>query len=167
MRLPSLSKGLLSLGLLSGLLAGASSCSSDYGLFDVHVEFVSNKAEDRDLVELCKLTVTDDSGRTLLKNYVIDPILDTGGELISGCMGGGKTKRVVGDVSYSTSRTSGTLKFSVYAIGTAPDGTQNQVLKQGCQSSPIKVFQTSKDEQVVSIQLDDPNDNCPAFKPES
>jgi hypothetical protein len=159
MRLPSLSKGLLSLGLLSGLLAGASSCSSDYGLFDIHVEFVSNKAEDRDLVELCKLTVTDDSGRTLLKNYVIDPILDTGGELISGCMGG-KTKRVVGDVSYSTSRASGKLNFVVYAVS-----AQDEVLKQGCANGQtIKVFQTAKDEQNVPIQLDNPNDNCPKYK---
>jgi hypothetical protein len=164
MRLPSLSKGLLSLGLLSGLLAGASSCSSDYGLFDVHVEFVSNKAEDRDLVELCKLTVTDDSGRTLLKNYVIDPILDTGGELISGCMGGGKTKRVVGDVSYSTSRTSGSLNFVVYAVN-----AQDEVLKLGCANrQTIKVFQTAKDEQNVPIQLDNPdaakNADCPKYK---
>ncbi len=159
MRLPRVSKGLLSLGLLSGLLAGGASCSSDYGLFDVHVEFVSNKAEDRDLVELCKLTVTDDSGRTLLKNYVIDPILDSGGELISGCMGG-KTKRVVGDVSYSTSRSSGQLNFAVYAVN-----AQDDVLKQGCApNQAIKVFQSAKDEQVVSIQLDNPNDNCPQYK---
>jgi len=160
MRLQSLSTGLVSLGLAAGFLAGASGCSSDYGLFDVHVEFVSNVAADRDLVDACWLTVTNESGAKLLR-YDIAPVPDVDQSVKSGCgvLDGGRTPRVVGDISYSTSRTSGKLKFTVHALD-----SKQKVLKNGCADGSIKVFHGTGDEQRVSVNLNDPSDACPNFE---
>jgi hypothetical protein len=151
MRLPRFSKRLLSLGLLSGFLAGAGGCSSEYGLFDIHVFFANGlDANDRQDVEFCKLTVTDPSGKALLKNYIIEAIVTVDGTVTSGCAGG-RTPQVVGDVSYSTSRTSGTLSFTVNAVN-AGDTT----LYSGSASKAIKVFNGPSDEQKVDVQLAKP-----------
>jgi hypothetical protein len=155
MRLPSLSNGLLSLGLLSGLLTGASSCSSDYGLFDVHVEFVSNIQADRDPVEMCWLRILDESNKELLK-YQIAATVNTSQEVVSGCgkAPNGSTKKVVGDISYSTSRSSGTLKFIVSA-----EDANRKPVKNGCTYQTIKVFHSPADEQSVKVDLDGPSDD--------
>jgi hypothetical protein len=150
MRLPRFSRRLLSLGLLSGFLVGAASCSSDYGLFDVHVVFASSVTPpDRQFVEFCKLTVSDSSGKLLLKDYVIQPIATVDGTVTSGCAGGGRTPQIVGDVSYSTSRTSGQLTFMVNAVD-----ANDQPLHSGSASKDIKVFHGAADEQKVDVILE-------------
>jgi len=169
MRLPSLLNGLLSLGLLSGLLTGASGCSSDYGLFSISIAFNPNVTlGDRENVEICYLRVADDSGKVLLNAYQIPPVADPNdqdGTLQSGCAGKKTPMRMTSAVSYSTSRTSGSLNFTVYALGTTTGGTPNQVLDQGCQKQSIKVFHGTNDEQPVSIELNVPDDSCPEYKP--
>jgi hypothetical protein len=151
MRLPCLSKGLISLGLLPALLSGASSCGSDYGLFAINVVFASSVTpQDRQFVDKCKLTISDDSGKTLLKDYLIDPIATPDGTVTSGCAGGGRTPQIVGRpaVSYSTSRSSGRLTFTVNAVD-----DNEKVLHTGSKQADIKVFHSKADEQTVDIEL--------------
>lgn len=152
MRVPRFSTGLLSLGLLSCFLAGASSCSSDYSLFAVNVVFSSSLVpQDRQFVDKCKLTVTDDAGTKLLKDYTIDPIATPDGTVISGCAGGGRTPQIVGRpaVSYSSSRTSGKLTFTVNAVD-----DNDKILHTGSATGQARVFHAASDEQNVDITLD-------------
>jgi hypothetical protein len=136
---------------LAGLLAGASGCNSDYGLFAINVVFASSVTpQDRQFVDKCKLTISDDSGKNILKDYVINPIATPDGTVLSGCAGGGRTPQIVGRpaVSYSTSRDSGKLTFAVRAVD-----DNDKVLQQGSAQADIKVFHTVNDEQKVDIEL--------------
>ena len=153
MRLPRLSKRLLSLGLLSGFAAAAGSCGSDYALFKIHVAFSGNEqANDYQDVEHCRLSIADEKGGNVLSGYELTyrqvKYMDGNGQQqtkMAGCSGG-VTPKDVDTISYSTSRTSGTLTFTVDALDNNGGVTQH-----GSATGEIKVFSGS--ETPVEITL--------------
>jgi hypothetical protein len=137
----------LSLGLLTAAGA-ASGCNSDYALFNVHPHFALGvSANDRQGIESCKLTVTDEKGGKVIDGYMIGlkKISDT---KYVGC-GGGVTPADIGNLSYSTSLSAGTLTFTV-------DGLDNSktVKFSGSAQGTIKVFHSPNDEVGVDIVID-------------
>jgi hypothetical protein len=137
----------LSLGLLTAAVGAASSCGSDYALFNVHPHFaLSVSANDRQSIESCKLTVTDEKGGKVIDGYMIGlkKVSDT---KYVGC-GGGVTPADVGYLSYSTSLSAGTLNFTVDGL----DNSKN-VVYTGSAQGTIKVFHSSTDEVSVDIIL--------------
>lgn len=111
--LKALSKGLLLAGgaAASMTLAG---CGPDYAIFRVHVA----SASPRNDIAVCRLTITNEAGEAVLKDYPLQSVwgADSDGNptLKQGCQGG-LTLSDVGTFSYSTSRSGGSLKFTVNA----------------------------------------------------
>ncbi len=140
-----LSKGLLGLGLAA--LALASGCNADYGLFKVHSSF-DNKNYDN--IYQCKLTITDQQGKDVEPGIILQGHVDTDtGKLTSGCSGGNqRATNDIGSLNYSTSRTSGTLTFTVDAYD-----NNNNKLQSGSASQSVKVFHGDSDLQPVEISV--------------
>jgi hypothetical protein len=126
--------------LAGGMLAGAlllSSCGN-YALYKIRVTTSltspivapdatpGTKTSDRTNIEQCKMTITDENGDTVLENFPLP------------ACHGGTTPADLGLLSYSTSRTSGTLTFQV-------DGWSNAASKTGL---PI-ILQTGKSAAVA------------------
>jgi hypothetical protein len=111
--LKAVSKGLLLAGgaAASMTLAG---CGPDYAIFRVNV----TSASPRNDIEVCRMTVTAETGEVVLKDYPLQSVwgADSDGNptLKQGCEGG-MTLFNVGTFSYSTSRSGGSLKFTVNA----------------------------------------------------
>jgi len=151
---------LLSLGLLSAAIGGASGCSSDYGLFSVHTTFPAGNATDRQSIEQCKLSISDgktDADGNLLPNVVEGYLLELRkipantalGYYFVGCGGSNQTPQDIGRISYSTSRTTGSLTFWVDAL----DNAGNPVWHGVSDAQAVKVFQTANDEVKVEILM--------------
>jgi hypothetical protein len=100
-------KQLSKMFLAGGALAASLSSCGDYKVYDVHVAVSDGiTASSRDLIFSCTMTIST-SDKTILDSY---PLAQDSG----GCRGG-LTERNVGRFSYTTSRTSGTLTFTVDA----------------------------------------------------
>jgi 2-polyprenyl-3-methyl-5-hydroxy-6-metoxy-1,4-benzoquinol methylase len=104
--------------LLALAVSGLAGCGPDYALFSVRIEFpTASTPSDRQTVEECRITVKDnESGRVVLQDVLLKSVEGPAGSqtLEAGC-GGGRTPRIVGDFSYSTSRSGGSLNFTVNA----------------------------------------------------
>jgi hypothetical protein len=98
-------------------LLGLSGCGPDYAIFKVHVK----SANPRNDIEACYMSIQDvGTGKMILdtaplsKETGVDP--SGAFTLKQGCQGG-VTPSDVGYFSYSTSRSSGTLRFTVIGTG--------------------------------------------------
>jgi hypothetical protein len=110
------SKALVVAGMLAGPVLGLCGCGPDYAIFKVNV---TSTTSPRNNIEECRLTITDENGHLVLDKYSLDPVygpLDSAGNqtLDQGCAAP-LTKANIGVLSYSSSRTSGTLTFRVDA----------------------------------------------------
>jgi hypothetical protein len=119
--------------LAVGMLAGAlflTSCGN-YALYKIQVTTSAtspipdptvsgSKTSVRENIDLCLMTITDENGAPVVQNYDLK------------VCGGAGTKADLGLLSYSTSRTSGTLTFQV-------DGwsTNKTVILQTGKSDPV------------------------------
>jgi hypothetical protein len=107
--------GLCVMALAAAGAIGSSACGPDYAIYKVHV----TSASPRDDVEYCYIKITNEKGEDVLKlqelekEYTTDP--GGGLALKQGCQGG-LTKANVGYFSYSTSRSSGSLSFTVLGL---------------------------------------------------
>jgi hypothetical protein len=128
-------------GLCAAVVAGTlglSACGPDYAIYKVHVR----SASPRDDVEYCYIKITNESGGDVLKlqelekEYTTDP---AGGlALKQGCQGG-ITKADVGYFSYSTSRKSGSLNFTV--LGVDHDNNPDKPVQRADASNvPVKAY---------------------------
>jgi hypothetical protein len=151
---------LVSLGLLSAAIGGASGCSSDYGLFAVHTTFPAGNATDRQSIEQCQMSISDgkrDGDGKLLRNVMVGyqlelrkiPANTALGYYFVGCGGSNQTPQDIGRISYSTSRTTGSLIFLVDAL----DNTSTPVWYGESDPQAVKVFQTANDEVKVEIVM--------------
>jgi len=111
------SKVLLASGMVAGALLGLGGCGPDYALYKVTI---SSTTTPRDLIEECRMTITDENNVVVLNHYLLPTRYgapDSAGNqtLDQGCAGN-LTKASIGTLSYSSSRTSGTLTFQVDAL---------------------------------------------------
>lgn len=98
-------------------LLGLSGCGPDYAIFKVHV----TSASPRNDIEACYMTIEDvGTGKLVLDTAPLskETGVDSSGAftLKQGCQGG-VTPANVGYFSYSSSRSSGTLRFTVMGTG--------------------------------------------------
>jgi hypothetical protein len=126
------SKGLFAAGILAISLAGISGCGPDYALFKVDV---SSSTSPRNDIEECRMTITNGDGRTVLDSFVLATVAgppDSSGNLTlaQGC-GGGITNAHIGTFSYSSSRTTGTLKFRVDAYNASGSNGGQKIVQTG------------------------------------
>lgn len=109
------SQGLFAAGMLAASLLGISSCGPDYAIFKVEI---SSSTSPRNNIEECRLTILDEKNVVVLDKYRLPSVYgpQVGGALTlaQGCEGG-LTNAKIGTLSYSSSRTSGTLTFRVDA----------------------------------------------------
>jgi hypothetical protein len=137
---------LLSLGLLTAAVAGSGGCNSDYALFKVHPHFaIGVTANDRQVIESCKLTITDEKGGKVVDGYMIT--LKQVGGTYYGC-GSAQTPSDIGNLSYSTSLSAGTLNFTVEGL----DNTKTPKFTGSAQGT-IKVFHSASDEIPIDIVM--------------
>jgi hypothetical protein len=134
------SKGLLGAGLIAGALLSMSGCGN-YALYKVDI--ISTDSSNRSDIDQCRLTITDEGGTTVLDHYTLQAVYNGAGDLVQGCAGT-KTKSVIGTFSYSSSRSSGNLKFTVEAYdanGYDPTNRSNHLLQSGeVDNVPVKVY---------------------------
>jgi len=147
------SKGLLGAGLVVGALLSMSGCG-DYALYKVDVSSIDSS--NRGDIDQCRLTITDEGGKTVLDHYMLQAVYNGAGDLVQGCAGT-KTKAAIGTFSYSSSRSSGSLTFVVEAYdanGYDPtDRTKNRLQWNTSDSpGPISV-KTYPPEIPVSIAI--------------
>jgi hypothetical protein len=103
-------KQLSKMFLAGGALAASLSSCGDYKVYDVHVAISDGVSRSsRELIYSCTMTIST-SDKTILDSY---PLSQDNG---LGCRPG-ITEINVGRFSYTTSRTSGTLTFTVDALG--------------------------------------------------
>jgi hypothetical protein len=116
---------------------GLSACGPDYAIYKVHV----TSASPRDDVEYCYLTITNEKGEDVLKLQELEKAYTTDAvgslALKQGCQGG-LTKPDVGYFSYSTSRTSGSLTFTV--IGVNHDNIPEKPVQKAESSADVKAY---------------------------
>jgi hypothetical protein len=99
--LQRISNGLLGAGFVAGALLAMSGCGPDYAIYKVNIS--STDSSTLDSIAQCRITVTpSDSAKPVLDHYVLN-----------GCTG--LTNQNIGTFSYSSSRSSGSLKFKVEA----------------------------------------------------
>lgn len=97
----SFAKKLVATLVLGGAAVGLGGCG-DYALFAIHVKV----ATPVDTIDSCTFTVTDESGKPVVKEWHYSPC-----ESIQNYTSGD-----LGTFSYSASRTSGTLSFEIQAL---------------------------------------------------
>lgn len=142
------SKGLLATGMLAASLVGISGCGPDYSLFKVTV---TSKDSPRNTIDECLMTITDDQGKLVLDRYRLKAIYGAAGEpLIQGCESALTTGNI-GTLSYSSSRTSGTLTFQVDAFDNSNGG--HKVVQTGKGSATPKAYNGPSDEISVPITI--------------
>jgi hypothetical protein len=152
MQILGFSKRLLSLGLLCAGIGGATGCGGDYALFDVHPHFdPSVKAQDRQLVERCRLYITDEKGNWVVNGYQLESrkLSET---TFVGCSGGGNTPSDLGHLSYSSARSSGSLKFEVKAF----DAGDKVLFSGSSDQIGVKVFHGDGDIALADFLLKAP-----------
>ncbi len=127
-------------------LLGLSGCGPDYAIFKVHV----TSAAPRDDIKECRMTITD-NGKKILDEFPLEKEYgtDSAGQPIlrQGCEGS-MTRADVGYFSYSTSRKSGSLTFTVTGWG-GPDNLT--VIEQG--TSEAKEVKAYPPEITVDIAM--------------
>lgn len=144
-----ISKRLLSLGLLCAGIGGAAGCSGDYGLFDVHPHFAADVTlNDRVPVDKCVLYITDEKNEPVVSGYRLVP-QQTGDSSFVGCPSG-QTPSDLGHLSYSTSRSSGSLSFRVDAL----DSNGNPVATGTSQQWPVKTFHNTNDIVMAEVVIE-------------
>jgi hypothetical protein len=145
------SKGLLVAGLLAASLVGISGCGPDYSLFKVTV---NSKDSPRNTIGLCQLTITDENGNLVLDRYHLKPVYgapdSNGATLLQGCEPSLTTGNIV-TLSYSSSRTTGSLTFKVDAIDDSNGGSK--LVQTGSSSADPKVYHGPSDEVPVPITI--------------
>jgi hypothetical protein len=116
MRTSRLAKGLVTAGLAL-TASGLAGCGPDYSLFDVYIHFPQTSTPtDRQDIEACKITIVDtSSGKAVLQDHLLDAVYNSGGTSLQAGCASAITPRIVGHFSYSTSRSGGTLNFTVNA----------------------------------------------------
>jgi hypothetical protein len=98
--------------MLAASLVGIGGCGPDYALFKVNV---TSSTSPRTQIEECFMSIKDEKDKLVLDRYEFHKVYGAAGEpMIQGCEGGLTTDRI-GSLSYSSSRTSGTLTFRVNA----------------------------------------------------
>jgi hypothetical protein len=147
------SKGLLGAGLVTGALLSMGGCGN-YALYKVDV--TSIESSNRGDIAQCRMTITDEGGKTVLDHYLLQAQHDSLGNLVQGCEGT-KTKAAIGTFSYSSSRSSGSLKFTVEAYdanGPDPNDPAKNRLQWGESGDiPVKVFSHDGDDIPVSVAI--------------
>jgi hypothetical protein len=133
--------------MLAGAALGLGGCSQDYALYkvDVQLQAANGGALTRaqlDTVAFCQMTITDERGETVLQNYPLQALPASG----RGCASG-QTQSDVGNFSYSTSRTSGSLTFKV----TSYDDANNQLETGTSPAAAVKPFHVAADEISVTV----------------
>jgi|GEM_PF-7037961 len=113
------SQGMLATAFVVAAGLGLTACGN-YAIFAVHI----SSATPRDDIEACQMDIVDENGAPVVTKYALEKVYgqdSTGAlNLKQGCQGG-LTNANVGTFSYSTSRTSGSLTFTVNAFKN--DGT--------------------------------------------
>ena len=119
-----LSRLFLTSGMLAASALGFSGCGN-YALYDVHATTAQSstvpapnetKNSTRTDINQCRLTIVDEHGEDVETGLVLgynlwtDP--ETSQTAMAGCKGGLTTPKL-GEFSYSSSRTSGTLTFRI------------------------------------------------------
>jgi hypothetical protein len=136
-----ISKGLLGAGLVVGALLATSGCGPDYAIYKVDISSI--ESSNRGDIAYCRLTITDEGGKTVLDHYALQAVYNGSGDLVQGCAGT-KTNSHIGVFSYSSSRSSGSLKFTVEAYnanGYDPTDTTNNRLQMGASDNiPVKAY---------------------------
>jgi len=115
-------------------LVATSGCGPDYALYKVHITTQSQKQADRDPIDECRISATDDQNKPVITDQLLGTDYDSQNVLQHGCASTA-TKSFIGDFSYSTSRTSGSLTFTVNAYSTA-NGAKT-VIMTGSGSAPV------------------------------
>jgi hypothetical protein len=140
------SKGLLATGMLAASLVGIGGCGPDYSLFKVTV---TSSTSPRDDIYECLMTVKDENGNLVLDRYRLKAIYGGAGEhLVQGCEAGlTNTNGTIGTLSYSSSRTSGTLTFQVDAFDNSNGG--HKVVQTGASDAKQpKVYNGGANDEV-------------------
>jgi hypothetical protein len=122
----------LTVGMLVGSALGFGGCGRDYALYKVHIQFKSAANAQAPLilpanlenVAYCQVTISDESGNPVLENSPIN-----------GCATS-VTPSDLGYLSYSTSRTTGSLKFTM----TAYDDSNKAVDTGSTDLIPVKAY---------------------------
>jgi len=149
-RFTRFSKGLIAAGMLTGSALGITGCGPDYALFKVHVA-ASGTATERQPIEECKMYITDESGNPVVSDYLLlGKEYNSANVLVHGC-GDAATPTDVGNFSYSTSRSSGSLTFTVNALDNS-----GKVVQTGKVSGAAKPYHATSDEIGLSIQMTKP-----------
>jgi hypothetical protein len=136
--------------MLAGAALGFSGCSQDYALFKVHLQLQTANGgqltpDDLASVAYCQMSITDENNEAVLTKYKLNTGVDSSGNF-RGCYTS-KTPSDVGFFSYSTSRTSGSLTFSV----TSYDDTDKQLETGTSTPAQVKPFHVAADEIPVSV----------------
>lgn len=118
-------KRLSRMPLAGGVLAAFALCLSscgDYTLFDIQVSCSKgNDTSSDENITSFKLTITDEKGAKVLENSPI--------ELPSSPISSNASQFTVGHISYASSRTSGTLTFTVDAYDNS--NAKNDIIQTG------------------------------------
>jgi|SRR5450631_1366525 len=142
--LQRISNGLLGAGFVAGALLAMSGCGPDYAIYKVNI--TSTDSSTLDTIAQCRITVTpSDSAKPVLDHYVLN-----------GCAG--LTNQNIGTFSYSSSRSSGSLNFTVEAYNATgydpTDGTKNRVQWGETDGSPAKAYNNNPaNELVVNVLI--------------
>jgi hypothetical protein len=106
-------KGLFAI-VLGAAGLGLAGCGPNYAIYAVHV----TSATPRNDIAVCRMSIADEAGTPVLAEFPLQKVFgtDSSGALTvkQGCQGG-LTPANVGTFSYSTSRSSGSLTFTVNA----------------------------------------------------
>jgi hypothetical protein len=121
-------------GLLATSALAIGGCGPDYALFKIHMKS-AGVAADRDAIEECRLSITTGSGEAVLTDYILPSEVNADNQLIYGCRGG-MTHSTIGDFSYSTSRSGGTLIFTLNGV----DNTGTKVIQKESVTSEVKKY---------------------------
>ena len=110
------SKGLIVAATAATAALGLSTCGPDYTYFRIHV----TSATPRNDIEECRMDIANEQSKPVLTSYPLESIAggtDGAGLLLPNkqCCANGMAKADVGNFHYSTSRSSGSLTFTVNA----------------------------------------------------
>ena len=133
-------KGLLTTGLLAASVIGLGSCGS-YSIYKIDIS--SGTSTGRSDIDECIMTITDENDKPVVSNLRLAPVYgapDSSGQptLLQGCSSQ-ITNQKIGTFSYSTSRSSGSLKFQV--DGFSNKNGEHKVVQTGkTDAIPVKAY---------------------------
>ena len=145
------SRTFLGLGLLAASAIGLGACGPDYALFKVHIQFQSKPQAaaltrtDLDKIAYCQISIDDDAGKAVLENYPLKASTTNGS--LHGCESS-LTPADIGYFSYSTSRTSGSLKFTETSFDLS-----DTPLERGSASGTVKSWPPEVPVEIVATPL--------------